>query len=368
MNTPTEDQLGAAFRDLVAGQPFAPDEGAIKQRARRARKHDRIVRGGVGLGVVAVAAVTAVGVASGAHQAGTGTPASAADGSHPARTNATSGAHPAPASAQAQGPDAQETLVTLAAHLAAAPRPAGDATLMERVTASDGYPTIKVWDLYADNNQYFFSQTKTGLPSQVKADNNQGDGQFGQEKAAAASAVNGNLASAELKMAWPFKSPMPAALKKEVKYLSAPTKGNSAQLYNRIWIDCEDALVAGSGDPQVRAGVLRLVSSLPGVTVSHGTADGQPTLAIAAGAAEFEDSTIPQPVVVPTTNKHPLLTSFRDTITINADTGVPLQDVTNVVSNTGAPLQDSPSQGITKTVVTYTVTRVSLSDIAAGKL
>ena len=29
MNSPTEQQLGAAFRDLVAEQPFTPDVSAI---------------------------------------------------------------------------------------------------------------------------------------------------------------------------------------------------------------------------------------------------------------------------------------------------------------------------------------------------
>jgi len=64
VNSPTEQRLGAAFRDLVADQPFTPDVPAIERRARQARRRDRIVRGGIGAGVVAVAAVAAVGVAS----------------------------------------------------------------------------------------------------------------------------------------------------------------------------------------------------------------------------------------------------------------------------------------------------------------
>jgi hypothetical protein len=34
----------------------------------------------------------------------------------------------------------------------------------------------------------------------------------------------------------------------------------------------------------VRAGVLRLLSLLPDVTITHGTADGQPALTLTAGA------------------------------------------------------------------------------------
>jgi hypothetical protein len=344
--------LSSAFRDLVSEQPFTPDTSAIKARARRARQRRRIVRSGVGLGVVAVAAVTAAGVASGAHPARTGTPAQAASGGHPARSSATGSTgstdkgSTGSTATQAQAPGSQQTLVTLAAHLAAAPQPAGDATLMERVTVSRGYPTVKVWDLYADDGRYFFSPTEAGLPAQVKADNNQGNGQFGLETAAAVYAVTGNLDTAALKMAWPSKAPMPAALKEEARYLSAPTAGNVAQLYNRIWIDCEDALVAGSGNPQVRAGVLRLVSILPGVTVTHGTDDGQPALTVNAGPAEFENST--------TTTGDNTQPPFQDAITVNADTGVPLKDVSGPAG--GPP-----------TIVTYTVTRVNLAAIASGK-
>jgi hypothetical protein len=50
MNSPTEQHLGAAFRDLVAEQPFTPDVPAIERRARQARRRHRIARGGIGVG------------------------------------------------------------------------------------------------------------------------------------------------------------------------------------------------------------------------------------------------------------------------------------------------------------------------------
>src|SRR6202042_1624530 len=84
MNSPTEQHLGAAFRDLVAEQPFIPDVSAIEHRVRQARRRDRIVRGGIGAGAVAVAAVTAFGVASAVPSAPRGT--SQASGSHPVNT------------------------------------------------------------------------------------------------------------------------------------------------------------------------------------------------------------------------------------------------------------------------------------------
>ena len=64
MNSPTEQHLGAAFRDLVAEQPFTPDVSAIEHRVRQARRRDRIARGGIGAGVVAVAAIASANASS----------------------------------------------------------------------------------------------------------------------------------------------------------------------------------------------------------------------------------------------------------------------------------------------------------------
>jgi hypothetical protein len=335
MNSPTEQHLAAAFRDLVAEQPFIPDVSAIEHRVRQARRHDRIVRGGIGAGAVAVAAVTAFGVASAVPSAPRGT--SQASGSHPVNTASSTGS---------TGSTGSRPLVRLVADLAAAPRPAGDATLVERETATPGHASINVWDLYTDDGRYFFSQTEAGLPAQVKEDNNQGDGMFGREIAVAASAVTGDLDAAALKMAWaPDTTPVPAWLSAQVKNISA----GGLQIDNYVWENCEDALVAGSGNPQVRAGVLRLVSALPGISVTHGTVDGQPTLTLTAGAAELGDVGIDK--ADPKAETGP---PYQEAITINADTGIPLGFV-------GGPA------GHAAVTVTYVVTRVNLADIAAGK-
>ena len=334
MNPPVEQHLGAAFRNLVAEQPFTPDVSAIEHRVRQARRRDRIVRGGIG--VVAVAAVAAVGVASLVPSA-------------PAGTTQAGRAHPANAGASTSptgSAGAQPPLAKLAAFLTAAPRPAGDATLVERETGAPGKASINVWDLYTDDGRYFFSQTKAGLPAQVKANNDQGAGQFRREVAAATYAATGDLDSAALKMAWaPDTTPVPAWLSAQVKKMSA----GGLQIDNYVWENCQDALIAGSGNPQVRAGVLRLVSALPGITVTHGTVDGQPTLTLTAGAAELgrvgTDKADPKAETGP---------PYQEAITINADTGIPL-------GFAGGPA------GQTAVTVTYVVTRVHLAGIAAGK-
>jgi len=335
MNSPTEQNLGAAFRDLVAEQPFTPDVAAIEHRVRQARRRDRIARGGIGVGVVAVAAVAAVGVASAVSSAPAGT--AQASGAHPASTGAST--------SSTGSTDAQPPLVKLAADLAAAPRPTGDATLVERETGTPGHASINVWDLYTDDGRYFFSQTEAGLPAQVKENNNQGDGQFGREVAAATYAATGDLETAALRMAWPYATPVPAWLSAQVKNMSV----GGIQIDNYVWENCEDALVAGSGNPQVRAGVLRLVSALPDITVTHGTVDGQPTLTLTAGAAELGNVGIDK--ANPKADTGP---AYQEAITINADTGIPLE------------VASGPAGKVAGTV-TYVVTRVNLADIAAGK-
>ena len=119
---------------------------------------------------------------------------------------------------------------------------------------------------------------------------------------------------------------------------------------NYVWENCEDALIVGSGNPQVRAGVLRLVSALPGITVTHGTVNGQPTLTLTAGAAELGyagiNTTNPKAAAGP---------AYQEAITINADTGIPLG------------FASGPPGEAATTTVTYVVTRVNLADIAAGK-
>jgi hypothetical protein len=328
------DMLQELPHDVTPG-PAGPDLAAADvARGHRALRQRRRRRLAAVTGTVAAGAAAAVFVATSA-------PRSAA----PAAVGATGGAHPASAGAST-GPAATQPLVQLADVLVAEQKPAGDATLVERETGSPGQASIKVWDLYADNGEYFFSRTKTGLPSQVKENNSQADGQFGREVAAATYAATGNLGTAALKMAWaPNTTPVPAWLSAQVKNISA----GGLQIDNYVWENSEDALIAGSGNPQVRAGVLRLVSALPGITVTQGTVDGQPTLTLTAGAAELGDTG--------TDKANPKLETgpaLHEAITVNAHTGIPL----GIVSSTAGKVLGT---------VTYAVTRVSLAGIEAGQ-
>ena len=298
----------------------APVQGRESSPAGHRRRRPLGTRGkvsiGAGIGAVAAAAALVLVATSTPQPAASTAPTAPPTGSAAPPSGASTGARP--------------PLVTLAAYLAAEPAPKGDATLVERET---GAARVTVWDLYADDGRYFFAQTEAGLPAQVQKNNSQGDGWAGQEVAAAIYAVKGDLDTAELKMAWPYATPVPK--------FSAQTEDNA------VWENCEDALVAGSGNPQVRAGVLRLVSALPGITVTHGTVDGQPTLTLANSALGYTG-----PKDGPKAKGE---TSYEEAITVNADTGIPLQVATGPVGHV------TPG-------VRYVVTRVTLADIAAGKL
>jgi hypothetical protein len=234
-------------------------------------------------------------------------------------------------------------LVRLADYVnASAAAPTGDAALVARTTTTGG-SSVTVYDLYADNGQYFFSQTERGLAGQVSSQHNLAGGLFAREVAAAKLAATGNVQTAAQDMA---DAPDPS-------HVISPTEtSNSAAIAakeaatghlqagslfdNWVWEDSQDAILAGSGNPQVRAGVLRILATLPDVTVTPGISGGQSTLVLTAGAAELGDG-------------------YVERLTINATTGIP------VSFTGGAPGLNSA------TTVSYQTSRATLSDIAAGK-
>ncbi|HEX3780786.1 MAG TPA: hypothetical protein VHX38_14055 [Pseudonocardiaceae bacterium] len=320
MTSPTEQRLADAFRDLVEDQPFTPDTSAIERLARQSRRRARITQGGITAGVFALTAVVAVGAAGAIGSRPTGTPQ--AGGAHPNTPSPTS-----PSTSKPVG----SPLVALAADLANEPRPTGDATLVERDQAYPNGPSIDGWDLYTDDGRYFYASKEAGLPAQIKAGDNQGDGVFAREVAAAIYAVNGDLNTARYRMAW---APQPTDT--APASASKDTTNHGVTLNdNYIWENSQDALIAGSGNPQVRAGVLRLLSTLPEVTVTDTTLDGQSALTLTAGAG----------AVMP---------GYQEALTINADTGVPLKFVGGLPSDVGV-------------TVTYASTRVTLAAIEAGR-
>jgi len=246
------------------------------------------------------------------------------------------GGAPAPRAAVHHHGAASSPLARLAAYVSASPAPAGDATLVARTTTGGG-SSVTVYDLYSDNGQYFFSATESGLSGEVAAHDDRADGLFGREVAAARLAATGDVKTAAQQMAdapnpTHHISPTQTASSRDIaakeKATGTPQEGS---LYdNWVWENSQDALIAGSGDPQVRAGVLRILATLPGVTVADGTSGTQPTLVLTAGGDE-------------------LGYGYSEQLTIDADTGVPLRFV-------------GGSSGGPSGTVQYQVSRVTLAD------
>ena len=127
---------------------------------------------------------------------------------------------------------------------------------------------------------------------------------------------------------------------KEAKFRlpANPPTGKTLRGYvdNYVWNNSVNALSSGAGDPRVRAGVLRLLSTISGVTVAHSTTSGQPTLTLTAGPEVFDGS-------------------GEQVLTVNAKTGMPVKSVFPAEGN--VPLD----------VQTFQVSRVSLAGIEAGR-
>jgi hypothetical protein len=308
MTSKIEDRLGAALHDLVGANSFEPNLERIERRVRHLHRRAVTTRIVVAVGAAAAVLIFAV---NGVTQPGT-------------RSNG-----------QALGP-----LVKLADDVITSATPVGDATLIARTTAG-----VTVYDLYTDSGQYFFSPTESGLSSQVSTNNDQADGLYVREIAAAKLAATGNVEAAAQDMDNAANDPSqsvgspPPAVSARIAALKAAAGGQqSANLFDSwVWEDSLGAMIAGSGDPQVRAGVLRILATLPDVTVSSSTSGGQSTYVLTAGAAEVGPG-------------------YSEQLTINATTGIPVSFVGGVPGET--PM----------TTVNYQVSRVTTGDVAAGKL
>lgn len=317
---PLSDEVFDEARTVLQAAIATEGKAPVRARSDRPKRRRRALalRSGVVAGVAAAVAAVAIVVAMSGH----------------------------PPTAPTTAKHVASPLIQLADYVVKSAAPSGDATLVARTTDLGGGKSVTVYDLYADNGEYFFSRTEAGLPEQVSADNNVAGGLFAREIAAAKLAATGDVQRAGEEMA---SAPLPA---KYVPQTTTETVSASAlakepgvfhlgelvgtDYDNYVWENSQDALIAGAGDPQVRAGVLQLLATLPGVTVTSGTFDGRPTLVLTAGLYEVGPGGIEQ-------------------LTIDANTGIP-------ISAASGASEASLSPG-----VTYQVSRVTTSDVAAGK-
>jgi hypothetical protein len=272
----------------------------------------------------------------------------------------TSPAPPAgPAGAAAKPPAVQSRLISLAALIKASGGALpGNASLVIR-TQTIGSRTPEVtWNLYTDRGDLYVTDTKKALPAAIARHDNLADGSGPRQVAAARYAVAGDLTTARERMVDATTNPFglglsPAAQKaawdkavaanreiyreKGIPLPKRPTgQARQDDINNYVWNNSVDALTEGAGNPQVRAGVLRLLSTIPEVTVASSATGGQPTLTLTAGSALFGGGS-PQ------------------VLTVNARTGMPISSVMDARGNE------------LSSVTSYQVTRVSMADIEAGK-
>jgi hypothetical protein len=320
------------------------ESGQAPTRHRNPRRRMLAIGGTAGLGIAAAAvAVTLIATS-------TSRPPAA-----PPRPLA--GGPTASHSATPTTPTVSSPLVLLADTISAgAQKQPGDATLVFRTTTFTNGQGGSGFDLYTDSGPYYWAPAESGLPAQITAHHNLGDGLFTREIAAAEYAVHGDLATARERMAnapdpanagkspAAQLSPMLLKVKAQLLGVQAAPGQSLAAAYDKayidswVWNDATDALEAGAGNSQVRAGVLRLLSTVSGVVVTHGTLDGQPTLVVGDVTASFNGHGRSEAVM-----------------TLNASTGVPLKYTDGTVGKTP------------DTTTTYRVSRVTVAAIAAGK-
>ena len=338
MNSPQETQISHELRQLVSGQPFTPDIEAIGRRARQRHRRGLALRGATAAGAAVLAAV---GLLAAVHGTG-GTAAGTAAGA-----------------TASPGRPVNSKLVSLAALIKASSGPLpGNASLVIQKQVIGGKPMQVSYGLYTDSGNIYAGVDKQTLAAAVAHHANLADFTNAREIAAARYAATGGLATARVRMvnALPNDFFLSFAARKKIwekgaaarqallraKGVKTPLKmpmptGKALQeeIDNSLWTASTIALSWGAGDPEIRAGVLRLVLTIPEVTVADSTTDGQPTLTITAGPAVFGGD-------------------GEQVLTINARTGTPISSVVTIPQ-------------VPTSVETFQVFRVTLTDIEAGR-
>jgi hypothetical protein len=340
------------LRGVMAESALRPEAAPVRGRGfSRAGNSRRVTLGtrakvGVGAGIAAVAAGVAVMLAA------TATPRPAAPAGSASRPPAV-------------GARVNPKLMSLAAFvMASSGRLPGNASLIIRTQPTPAGPAEITYNLYTDGGAYYAvdakgpgaryaAEAKKALTAAVAHGDN---GAYGgiREVAAARYAATGDLATAreqmnnalrnndyydslaQRKAIWAKGATARKKLEQEkgIKVpLTMPTgKRLQEDIDSTIWDQSTDALSLGAGSPKVRAGVLRLLSTVPEVTVANSTTGGRPTLTLTA-----------------------LFTGAgSEVLTINAKTGMPISYASKI-------------PGIKPVVDTFRVSRVTMADVRAGK-
>jgi hypothetical protein len=256
-----------------------------------------------------------------------------------------------------------QRLTRLSVKLADEATQIGDATLVIRTQNYPDQPSITGADLYADNGNYYYSPTLAGLPAVIGQNETVNLGSSDSEQrdiAAANAALTEPIDQARQQMSvanldpdvkpkeiTPGVSPggadtnAQAELQQKIRQVQQQDQKDDikpviSQEDGMIWDNGMDALTAGAGNPQVRAGVLKLFATIPQITSSTGTLNGQQTLDVTASLLSSNSGL------------------YQEQLVLNAETGVPLEMI-------------GGNQGQTPSVtVYYTITRTTVAAVENG--
>jgi hypothetical protein len=358
--TRARDVLRAAMADpgtvRVLKETSVQDNGFSGRRDRH-RSIGTVGKVGIGAGIGVAAAAAAIALVATSGSTGTAAPTVAAGtGSGATTTAGASTKATAEGSAAAQSP-----LVTLAAKIKANYRPTGDASVVIQTQKIGNGAPLTEYFVYADNGSIYSAGSLSGLPAAVASGQTDGPDGIGCNIKAATAAATGNLASARVAMidcspnnlglgtaaqqkamaqSDEAANAIAAQVAKEKGISATPQPGNSPTAQetadNLLWINSYIAMTNdGAGNSAVREGVLRLLSTMPAVTVAATTTDGRATLTLTAGPEVFAGQ-------------------GSQVVVIDAESG----ELISSVTNPGASFQS---------VTSYQVSRVSLSALKAGK-
>ncbi|MEV0393529.1 hypothetical protein [Polymorphospora rubra] len=326
-----DDEVWDAVKQTLSDVRMDRPVEAIEQRGRARRRKRRLFGVAAGGGVAAVAALAlALPMATGSGTAPTGPEAQAG--------------------AASTAPAGDIRLVSLAASLTAenASLPGDASLIIEKVEVRRGtVPSRTQYHLYTDSGEYYYTEARRELPRVVARGENLGNGFNARGVAAARYAATGDLTKAREQMinsVYDEGKPPTGAGQDRTEILRQKGITNpsprtdedreSLAANNHLWVNSVDVLSAAGGDPRVRAGVLRLISTIPDVTVVNSTTGGRPTLTLTA-RVWGDDS--------------------QHVLTINARNGVPITSVL-----------DYPDMETTF-AETFEISRVTMADIRAGR-
>ncbi|TCB97272.1 hypothetical protein E0H26_13480 [Micromonospora zingiberis] len=326
-----DDEVWDAVKQTLSDVQMDRPVEAIEQRGRARRRKRHVIGVAAGGGVAAVAALALV------------LPMAIGSGTAPAPTGPNNQAGPV-----SPAPAGDIKLVSLAASLAAdnAVLPGDASLIIEKVDVRRGtVPSGTRYHLHTDSGDYYFTEARRQLPRVVVRGENLGNGFNTRGVAAARYAATGDLAKAREQMinsVYDEGKPPTAEqdrteILRQLGVTSPPPVTEEQKKFaanNYLWVNSVIVLSAGGGDPKVRAGVLRLISTIPDVTVAESTTGGQPTLTLTARVFGNDGQQV---------------------LTINAQNGVPIRSVL-----------DYPDLKTT-IVETFEVSRVTVADIKAGR-